>query len=308
MSLNKTEAISILSLALIEGKLSIFVGSGISNDPPSSLPMWDGFVDKYIEICEELNSRIKQEWRFDSLITDAKTRKEGDPIRTISVLKAKVDSCHTKGNIDITVCSDKIKEMFYGAKPNKKHEAIVGTAYNYILTTNYDNLLEKAAETLSYKDLLNRSFSYTRVEQMSACVYSDISAIFHAHGRISELDFGQYVLTSNDYFDIMKRNPGLRYVLNTVFMSNSILFVGYGGSDPHFEDIITDVSRTLGWTTDNGELPHYYIVLKKDKVTTILTEHKKPVRTEIVEVDNYDEVLDILDALQKAKPRIKEHI
>lgn len=56
MQLTMTEALPIMEKLLSERKLSIFAGSGISVD--SNLPAWDGFIDRYIEICEELNASL----------------------------------------------------------------------------------------------------------------------------------------------------------------------------------------------------------------------------------------------------------
>ena len=64
-----TEALPIMKRILSEGKLSIFAGSGISVD--SGLPTWDGFVDKYINICMKLNNGIDSSLQFEDIINVA---------------------------------------------------------------------------------------------------------------------------------------------------------------------------------------------------------------------------------------------
>ena len=54
--LTAADASRILGGLLSEGKLSIFAGSGVSVD--SGLPQWDGFIDKYITICEMLDHTV----------------------------------------------------------------------------------------------------------------------------------------------------------------------------------------------------------------------------------------------------------
>ena len=56
------DALPIMEQILNEGRLSIFAGSGISVE--SGLPAWDGFIDKYIEICEELNESLDSDLQF----------------------------------------------------------------------------------------------------------------------------------------------------------------------------------------------------------------------------------------------------
>lgn len=88
MQYTMTDALPIMKRILSEGRLSIFAGSGISVD--SGLPAWDGFIDKYIEICEKLNNSIDSSLRFTDIISDAKLNKSKNLISTISALKGKV--------------------------------------------------------------------------------------------------------------------------------------------------------------------------------------------------------------------------
>ena len=169
MQLTMTEALPIMKGLLSERKLSIFAGSGISVD--SKLPAWDGFIDKYIEICEELNDSLDPSLQFTDIIADARTSKNRDLISTITALKDKVKECKDHG-INTDFCDDELNALFYAAIPNEYHEHIISTDYKHIITTNYDSLLEKAAKKLGYKALLTRSYSYTEQQNLSIAVYS----------------------------------------------------------------------------------------------------------------------------------------
>ena len=182
---------------------------------------------------------------------------------------------------------------------------IVSTGYNYIIITNYDNLLEDAAKKLGYYKLLTSSYSYTDHQAISAAIYSGQSAIIHAHGKITDIKLDQFVLTKQDYLNIMKHNPGFRYIINTIFITNSILFVGYGGSDPHFEDIIDDLNVTLNWSGENPNLPKCYIMMEKDKATPIREYLNDSNRVDIISFDNFDQMKIFLNELCKAFPRAK---
>ena len=300
------DALPIIQKLLSDGKLSIFAGSGISVD--SGLPTWDGFIDQYIRICEILNKSLDRtvdpSLDFTDIINDAKTGKDKDLISTVTALKDKVKECRLRG-INTDFCDDELNELFHGAKPNDYHKHIVSTNYKHIITTNYDNLLEKAARETGYIALLTRSYSYTEQKNLSMAIYSGNTAIIHAHGKISDLKLDQYVLTKEDYLAIMKHNPGFRLIINSVFLTSSVLFVGYGGSDPHFEDIIGDLNMTLQWNNSGTDLPRSYIMLKKDKVTPIRQFLNDKQRVDIITFDDFDQMKVFLATLATQNPRPK---
>ena len=303
MILNSDDGFVKISKLLAAGQLSIFAGSGISVN--SGLPTWDGFVDKYIEICEKLNSCIPDELKFDSIINDAKSSyKNKNLIDTVTALKEKIKCCKVNG-INVDFCDDMLNQLFYSAKCNDYHRIIVSTAYKHIITTNYDNLLEDAANELGYNKLLTSSYSYVDHQAISASIYSGNSAIIHAHGKIADIKLDQFVLTKQDYINIMKHNPGFRYIINTIFITNSVLFVGYGGSDPHFEDIIDDLNISLNWIGNNPYLPKCYIMMTEDKATPIREFLSDSNRADIIVFNDYDEMKDFLSKLCNDFPRIK---
>ena len=94
--------------------------------------------------------------------------------------------------------------------------------------------------------------------------------------------------------------------LQTLFFSNSVLFVGYGGSDPHFEDFMEDIAHSLNWST-NDKLPRAFLALQKDKVGEVLNKYKGRLRTDIIELDTYEETTKLLKRLQLIAPRPKEN-
>ncbi len=295
------EAVEPLSALLTEKKLSIFAGSGVS--VPSDLPTWDGFVDKYIEICRQFNEYIPAYLKFDDVLNDASRYKHKDIIKTIGALKSKIKQAEN-ASLSTKSFNNMLYSIFAGKKPNELHELIVGTDYNWLLTSNYDNLLEDAAQNLGYKDLVVRSYTYTEPQVLAGAVYSNHSSIIHVHGMASDISIGDFVLTHEDYYKILNNNA-VRMVLNAIFMQNSILFIGYGGSDPHFEDVTMALSAELNWSDTTPGLPRYYIFMKKDKMSAIPVELKKKKRNVIITHDDYCEINDCLRKLQIMHPRHK---
>lgn len=303
MILNADAGYDEIAKLLASKQLSIFAGSGISVE--SGLPAWDGFIDKYIEICQTLNECLPDYLKFDGIIDDAKhSYKDKNLIDTVTALKEKIRHCKENG-VNTDFCDDDLNQLFYSATCNPYHEMIVSTAYNHIITTNYDTLLEDAAKKLGYYKLLTSSYSYKNYQDISAAIYSGNTAIIHAHGKIAGLRLDEFVLTKQDYLNIMKHNPGFRYIINTIFITNSVLFVGYGGSDPHFEDIIDDLNLTLNWSGNNPHLPKCYIMMIKDKATPIREFLNDSNRIDIIVFDTYDEMKHFLEKIRIAFPRAK---
>lgn len=101
----------------------------------------------------------------------------------------------------------------------------------------------------------------------------------------------------------MKHNPSFRLIMNSIFLTSSVLFTGYGGSDSHFEDIISDLNMTLSWYNSGEELPRCYIMLRKDKVTPIWEFLNDKHWVDIIIFDNYPQMKNFLQCLADASPR-----
>lgn len=171
MSISIEQAKDELTQLLAKNKLCIFAGSGISVPAPSNLPTWDQFVDKYIEICGEVNKVVDSTMKFGDILADAPSYKTKSAVNTLTVLKDKIRLCKKHG-MSTSIYDDMMNELFSGREPNDYHETIVNTDYKYILTTNYDTLLDKAAMRQKHYDLVRRIYSYKDLQKISEAVYT----------------------------------------------------------------------------------------------------------------------------------------
>lgn len=303
-SITIKEAEKNLLTLLRKEKLCIFAGSGISVAAPSSLPTWDGFIDKYKEICKKI-CKEKKTKKFDDIISNVNKFKNRDIVGTATALSDIIAS-FKKAGINMKPYTSEMVDIFANKKSNSYHEAIVKTNYKYILTTNYDDLLEKAARAKGYNELLNRVYSHYDIKEISEAIYKNESAIIHMHGiYTTDIVIDEFIFTKEDYKRIKEKNPGFRTLMNAIFMNYSILLVGYGSSDPHLEDIIDDLNMILKWhgSEDTLELPCYYLLILKDKLSPIFDHNKDKNRTKVIPVDEYDDMLALLKRLQKKQPR-----
>lgn len=283
-------------------RLILFAGSGISID--SGLPTWEGFLDHFIQFCRELAKQyrgceIQQVFQPD-LFKSAEDEKKKNPVHVATVLKNKISTLPQ--NIRTNIEND-FKKWFYGvfasAKPNKNHELIVGTAYPYILTSNYDLLLEDAQKSLGSP---YSSLSFHQKELIAEALYMRNPAIIHVHGQFSDVVLNKIVLTSEDYARLIKKGvPGFSFAIQSLFLSHSALFVGYGASDPHLEDLVEEFSYFFDFHT-GPNISKNFLEITRSRVGRILDDYKKRMRTELVVIDTFEQYQELLGHLQSCAP------
>lgn len=302
MILTMDHAINQIVPLLKQQKLVVFIGSGIS--AAAGLPTWDTLLRKYIDFCRELQDLLQPDERFDALLDDAEKQIDKHPTRVASVLKSQLVELDNRKSQNIYRAFQQwLFDIFLKAEPHENHRLIVSTNYAQILTSNYDLLLEDAAKLEGYKSLaLLNSYTYKDAAKVAAALYQNYPSIIHVHGDINGITLNDIVFTSEDYFEIERKNPGFTLALRTMFLTNSVLFIGYGGSDPHFEDFIEDISYNLNWET-NENLPKTFLVLREDKVGEVLNKYKKKLRTDIISMKSYDETTEFLRILRESSPR-----
>jgi hypothetical protein len=298
------EGIDELKKEIGKSKLIIFVGSGISISPPSGLPTWDGLIDKFIDFCKDIQIQLPPGEKFDALLDDAIDKKGKYPIRVATVLRDKLKSLEKKGHHNISNrFAIEFQRIFYAGRPNINHELIVKTSYPYILTTNYDLLLEDAAKDANIPELQSNSYTFTNPEFLASRIYEEKSAIIHLHGNALSIALDDFVFTAEDYQRIKKAHPGFTLAVQTLFLKYCILFVGYGASDPHWEEFIEDLSYAFNWMPYPDFPLRYFLVLKEDKAGEVMEKYKHKVRTDIIVTTDYPETTTLLTELKNFSPR-----
>lgn len=306
--LDLQQGIIALKKELTKGRLIVFVGSGMSIAAPSSLPDWDTFIEKFINHCkhviEILPPVAKQQ--YADLIADAESRRTKDPIRVASVLKDFLKGLDKNNTLNINI-EDSFKtwfiEIFAGKDFNENHSLITQIAFPYILTSNYDMLLEKALSESEFRSLSLQTYTFTEADSIAASLFSKEFAIIHMHGKYQNVALDNIVFTSEDYTKMLRRSfPGFTMSMQNLFSNYSTLFIGYGGSDPHLEDLLEEHAFYLNYS-NNKNLPQNYLVSLKSKTDTIYNNYQIKRRTEIIAIDSYSEYKTLLQSLQKEHPR-----
>lgn len=296
------ESIDVLRPILQARKLIVFVGSGIS--VPSGLPTWDGLLSGFIDFASNLQPHLSDDEKFIELIEDAKKQKDQYPARVALVLRNRLLEIEQNGIANVLRRFNMWLTDTLTGKPNDYHKFIVSTNYPFILTTNYDGLLESAADELGYFELGINSFSFDNAHKLAAAIYEEKPSIIHVHGDYTQIALEKFIFTADDYQIIEKNYPGFRLAIQSLFLQYSILFVGYGGSDPHFEKLMEEMAYWLGWSI-NKSLPRCFLVLKEGKAGEVLSRYKKRMRTDVITINDYDETHVLLEQLRDISPRRK---
>lgn len=186
--------------AAAKDEVVFFVGAGVSFNPPSNLPSYEQLATKLAEEADEpLPHNGEQLDRFIGMLPDNFNAHK----RTKDLMRG--DDIHC----------------------NSTHEAIVRLASSVktsrIVTTNYDLLLEQAAQKQNCD--LGRSYYGPAVP-----IGSDFSGLLHLHGSVNSPD-NEIVLNDRDFAQAYLSEGWAARFLLKLFETYTVVFIGYSFND-----------------------------------------------------------------------------
>ncbi|PAU68614.1 SIR2-like domain containing protein [Bifidobacterium italicum] len=212
--------------AALNDELVLFVGSGVSLDAPANLPSYQGLVKQLAD--EQDVEPPEPKTPLDGFLGKLPDRKSAHE-RTLQMMSA------TNAN-----CNETHKAIMRVAKAMKTKR---------IVTTNYDVLLEKAADSLS--------MDIDRIYRGPALpLGSSFDGIVHLHGDIHSRP-DEIILDDRDYAQAYLLESWASRFLVEMFSHYSVLFIGYGISDPIMRYL------TLGGISQDH--PHFALSAAGDK-------------------------------------------
>jgi len=195
------ESIVNIKEALDNNNLSIFAGASVSLD--SDLPSWQDLID---EFKKALNT------------------KEKDFLKV-----AELFFIQFKENIYYK----KINEFFpLHSKANMLHNKMVNMNIKNLITTNWDDLFEKAI------DQEGKFFDIIRTEDDIGCS-SGFTKLLKVHGSLESRNI---VFKESDYHSYTLDFPLIENYVKGIFSTDTILLVGYSLSDNNIKQIINWVN------------------------------------------------------------------
>ena len=188
-------------------KLVIFVGAGISAN--SGIPMWKSIIDKIrrkTDISDEENDYLK----IAQYYYNSRDKKEY------------YEFLESELNVD--------------SKPNEIHDKLLELNPYHIITTNYDELIEKQAN--------QKGMFYDVVSKDSDLPYTpNNKMIIKMHGDFKNRNI---VFKEDDYLSYSQNFKLIETYIKSLLSTHTILFVGYSLSDPDIQYIFQWVKDILG--------------------------------------------------------------
>jgi hypothetical protein len=239
---NYLRAIDELSKEAFGNSAMLFVGSGIS--VPSRLPTWSGLLTELIDILSgtpaaKFNPNLEIEAR--ELLKD----------RSKWLLLAQLLRSELTDRF-FTFINERFTDR--SIVPNIVHDAIWKINWRGIITTNYDDLIEKSyAKYTGGTDLIAK-ITYETPGTAASAFRRGLPFVLKAHGDAQTPD--TVILTERDYRELIYVQRGLQTLLQTFFCTTSILFIGTSVNDP-------DIRMLLGFihSAFHGDTPTHYALI-----------------------------------------------
>lgn len=224
---------------LAERRCLIFLGSGasagcIAQSGSGRPPTWEQFLLRLLD-----KMRTPTEQSVAQQLIDEKKYLEAAEIICADIVAP-----------DFTQF---IRDTFVIPKysPSEIHQVVLDIDPKVTITTNYDDIYDTFCRTGDAADGYNIARYYET--HLVSDLRSPVRLIVKAHGCVS--DPAKIVLTRSQYFTQRRDHAGFFRVLDALFLSSSLLFIGYSLSDPDIQLVLENA--TIAAPKSH---PHYAVV------------------------------------------------
>ena len=220
------EAKRIIREARSNGQLVLFVGAGVS--APSGMPLWDEAVSQIESKLDKTNSKEE----YNNLLVPQYYY-------------------NNRGGKEYTQLMREVFHYNDNLQTNDIHEVIIQFDVETIITTNYDHLIEQAAE--------KRGQFLNVVSQDYDLPYRKAGKeLIKMHG---DFEHDNFVLKEDDYLHYHKNFKLIENYIKSIIGTKTVLFIGYSLYDPDVKHVFSWVKEIL----DNHFQRAYLIVTGRDK-------------------------------------------
>lgn len=194
--MNIDEHIRVINEARDSGKLVLFIGAGVSMN--SNYPSWNELIKNY---AEALGINKNSYTPDDYLKIPQYYYNEHGQINYYNILNKQFEK---------KILTNSIHSLLYELNPSE------------IVTTNFDDLLEKAAsEYGAVYDVIKRDSDVPHSQK--------IKNIIKMHG---DLILRNIVFKEEDYLSYSRNFPIIETYVKSLIATKTVLFIGYSFNDP----------------------------------------------------------------------------
>lgn len=227
------ESKRLIQQAMAEKQLVLFVGAGAS--VASGMPLWR---DAVAQIAEKVNA---------------------DPDKE-NYLVIPQYYFNARGKKEYTQLMREIFKYKQPLNTTEVHKLIMAFSAETIITTNYDRLLEQAAEE-------NGIFMHVVAKDTDLPYRKAGRELIKMHG---DFEHDNFVLKEDDYLHYHKNFKLIETYVKSLIGTKTVLFIGYSLSDPDVKQIINWVKEIL-----DEEFQHAYMINTHDLFSENQNEYFK---------------------------------
>ena len=270
----------------LNGKSVLFIGAGVSSritrNNGKHLPGWNEFVLELVEYAfthGNINENEKSE--LIKLIT------EGKVLIAAQIIIDDLKESEFQDFLTTIFCETKPDDAIY--------PLICQMNFRALITTNFDTLIEDAFQRYS----ANKIKTWTQIDVKSNLALLDEQFLLKLHGTYERQE--TVALGLQGYLKIIYGNEMCMKIMESLLLSNSFLFIGYGMNDIDFNSLLDYINYISG----NNSRSHY-LAVEKGIVTPYEKLYLKKHRNIIaIEYENktgqHEGLVDLLEELKKKK-------
>lgn len=270
-----------LKVAYKEKRCAVLVGAGASVG--AGLPTWGGFLGNMIDMA--LGHRVIND---DKAIEYRKLVE--DPTKYLMVAAGLKE--------DLSNYFDEfIDQTFMAPKPQptELHKSLTqADRLQFVLTTNYDIIIEQAYRAAGVYDVSVCTFTDTGEVQRRLSKREFF--ILKAHGDASRVGNG-IILTEIDYRNIIYRQRAYQSLLSAMFTMFTFVFVGASMTDPEIKLLLSYIADVFAPTSG----PCHFALMAEEDITQVEKDRwLRDMNVQLIPVskaDDYKEVTEFMHAL-----------
>jgi hypothetical protein len=253
-------------------KCGFFVGAGLSRN--AGYPDWQGLLTGLIKKAEQ-NHLLAH----DRATECRKLAKDPSKFLMLAEEMKDVLGVEFKTYLEETFGDDEID-------PRLAHDLLVTLKRNnFIITTNYDLLIEKAFVN---NRILQTAYKYYEANAIQRQLYLRKFFLLKAHGDAKSAA-EHIVLTDKDYRNLLYREPGYQSVLQSIFTMYSVIFIGCSLQDPELRLLLNYINAAF----PEGGVPHYALMSTEHTNSIERSRWKKDYNMKIIPIspdNNYEDI------------------
>lgn len=241
----KEEVLDIIAKASFDGYLGLFVGAGFSKavvEDTNSVLNWEQLVDKVFKSFEN----EVEGFNYENDIN--KVGKSFPEITTegINILSSKTNNDFNKILEDFKVRISAFTAWLPSEEKSKEVNSYLKIIDpKWIITTNYDNVLEyilpDEAYTISPDDVI--------------IAPNGLKGIYHIHG--TRINPSSIIIAQNDYIKLFRPNDYRVSKLSNLFLESTTIFLGYGLGDVN---ILSSIDLAKNFYNSNSKFANNNVI------------------------------------------------